>query len=363
MSDASFMPDWLSKPGDTLAHLMVRQSLSPSKLAGLLDRDVTFIRGVLAGIAQIDRELAGRLSRSVGGTAAFWSNRQQKYEAALSRAANAIPKEKAAAWLETFSSSDIQLHKKALSRTDAIKTYLSFFGVTDPVEWEQRYTDFVGVAFRSSSASQPKLGALAAWVRRGEIEASLVHCATWNPELLKSRLHEIRALTRVKSPAYFVPRLKEICASAGVAIVFVRTPPGCLASGAARFISPEKALIIVSFRHLSDDQFWFTFFHEVGHLLLHGKSKTFVDTNGDSKGQREAEANTFAAGVLIPVHRFDQLSRLRARTDDVVRFAVSLGICPGIIVGQLQHHNLIGPNQLNFLKRRYKWEEIEKAFD
>jgi HTH-type transcriptional regulator/antitoxin HigA len=362
MHKTSFAPDWFSKPGDTLAELMARQSLSPAKLAGALRRDVKVVRGVLAGVAKIDEDLATRLARCVGGTATFWKNRQQKYEAALTRVAERISNEKAAAWLERLSVDDLRLHSKRLSQADSIKACLSFFNVTNPGEWERRYTDFVGVAFRQSPSFKPKLGALAAWVRQGEIEASLVHCARWNPSLLREQLGEIRSSTRLKSPKTFVPRLKKICASVGIAIVFVRTPPGCSVSGAARFVSPDKALIIISFRHLSDDQFWFTFFHEVGHLLLHGPSNTFVDS-GDDKGAKESEANNFAAGLLIPADRLDELLRLRARTEDIVRFAVSLGICPGIVVGQLQHHSIIGPRQLNFLKRRYKWEEIEKAFD
>ena len=42
-------------------------------------------------------------------------------------------------------------------------------------------------------------------------------------------------------------------------------------SGATRWLTPEKALIQLSLRHKSDDQLWFTFFHETGHVLLHGK--------------------------------------------------------------------------------------------
>jgi Zn-dependent peptidase ImmA (M78 family) len=113
---------------------------------------------------------------------------------------------------------------------------------------------------------------------------------------------------------------------------------------------------------LSDDHFWFTFFHEIGHLILHGKWSTFVDVEATSTSDKEIEANTFAAGVLVPGDRHDELVDLRARTENVVRFAISVGVGPGIIVGQLQHLGLIGRHQLNFLKRRYDWDQITSAF-
>ena len=97
-------------------------------------------------------------------------------------------------------------------------------------------------------------------------------------------LPTIRRLTREKDPGQFIPRLKEACAARGVAVAIVRGPNGWRASGAARFLSPTKALIQLSFRYLSDDQFWFTFFHEAGHLLLHGKDLLFLEVANSLPG-------------------------------------------------------------------------------
>ena len=121
-------------------------------------------------------------------------------------------------------------------------------------------------------------------------------------------------------------------------------------------------MIVLSFRHLSDDQFWFSFFHEIGHLLLHGDRSTFVD--GDAAAditEKEKEANAFSESLLVPQDRQEELASLRTRARDVIKFAVSVGISPGIVVGQMQYRRMIGPQQLNFLKRRYGWDEILAA--
>lgn len=120
-------------------------------------------------------------------------------------------------------------------------------------------------------------------------------------------------------------------------------------------------MVILSFRYLSDDHFWFTFFHELGHLLLHKSSLTFVDGEPGISGDVEAEANAFAANVLIPQDRVDELMDLAPRSKPIMRFAYSVGVSSGIVVGQLQHRNVINPSQMNGLKRRFSWQQITVA--
>jgi Zn-dependent peptidase ImmA (M78 family) len=171
----------------------------------------------------------------------------------------------------------------------------------------------------------------------------------------------MRVLTKATNLSYVIPRLRALCAEVGIAIVFLRAPAGCSASGATRFLSSTKAMMVLSFRYLSDDQFWFSFFHEIGHLLLHGDRSTFVDGDAAEMTEKEKEANAFSESLLVPPERHEELARLRPRARDVMKFAVSVGISSGIVVGQMQHRRMIGPQQLNFLKRRYGWEEIQAA--
>ena len=113
--------------------------------------------------------------------------------------------------------------------------------------------------------------------------------------------------------------------------------------------------MLLSFRYLSDDHFWFTFFHEAGHLLLHGKNALFLEGDNIASTKEEQEANEFAAGILIPTEFQAALLSLPVDGRDVIKFARLVGVSPGIVVGQLQHLGRIKPNQLNSLKRRYSW--------
>lgn len=365
MVDLPFQPDWFSRPGDTILTLMEQQELTPETLAQRLGCTRATIRGLLTGAVAIDQSLALNLARHVGGTPKFWEVRQAKYVASLARVADAIPNQDREDWVRQFPHGDIVKFgwlERSASSAELARTYLAYFGVNSPEEWRARYANFLqNAAFRTSPTFVSKTGALSVWLRQGEIESKEVDCGRWNAGRLRSSLTQLRHLTKSKNPAYFLPRLRKICAQSGVAVVFVPAPTGCRASGATKFITSGKAMVMLSFRYLSDDHFWFTFFHELGHLLLHGASKTFVDGKAGGLDQLEVEANNFSAETLVGRDFREQLLDLRPRTEQIVRFAYRIGVSPGVVVGQLQHNGVIKPSQMNFLKRRFDWGQIRAA--
>jgi len=240
---------------------------------------------------------------------------------------------------------------------EEIAACLRFFGVTNVSAWRRTYADVQKiVAFRTSRSFESRPAAVAAWLRQGEIVGEAIKCGSWNAKRFEESLMQIRSLSRQKDPERFIPDLQRHCASAGVALAIVRAPNGCRASGATRFISENKALLLLSFRYRSDDQFWFSFFHEAGHLVLHGEKGFFLEGMEGAGSSEEQEANQFAEGILIPIEFRNQALNLPLSHRDVLRFARRLGISPGILVGQLQHYGRIGQDQLNGLKRRFTWE-------
>src|SRR5207248_634028 len=137
---------------------------------------------------------------------------------------------------------------------------LRFFGVPSLDSWHSVYHEALHpVAFRTSSTFESQPGAIAAWLRQGEHEAASIRCERWDPDKFKEQLQVIRGLTRERNPQVFLPELRRLCAECGVAVVVLRAPKKCRASGASRFLSPGRPLLMLSFRYLSDDHLWFTF--------------------------------------------------------------------------------------------------------
>ena len=148
--------------------------------------------------------------------------------------------------------------------------------------------------------------------------------------------------------------MQDYCREAGVAVVFVRELPGTHVSGATRWLSSDKAMIILSLRHKQNDHFWFSFFHEAGHILHHRKRDIFIDIEGASPySHEEKEANDFASDFLIPKEKYENFIKTldKISKESVLKFANKIEIAPGIIVGRLQHEGKLPFTHLNKLKR------------
>ena len=108
----------------------------------------------------------------------------------------------------------------------------------------------------------------------------------------------------------------------------------------------------------SNDTFWFSFFHEVGHVLKH-QSRRAVYLDDASSGDHttspdELEANRFASDVLMPPELVSELNQLALTEASVKAWAAQVGLHPGIVVGQLQHRKrLPWAHPLTKLKARY----------
>ena len=199
---------------------------------------------------------------------------------------------------------------------------------------------------------------MAAWLRQGEQQAQGLRCAPYEPRRFRRLLGEIRGLTS-RPPDVFQLELVRLCAESGVAVVFVPELPKLRISGAARWISPRKALIQLSLRYKTNDHLWFSFFHEAGHVLLHGKRSVFIDDGKGSDGE-EAEANTFAANLLVPPAIYGRLIATRPPSEPAVfQASKEAGVAPGIIVGRLQHDGLLRYDQMNHLKERFTWVPVK----
>jgi addiction module HigA family antidote len=357
-----YSPDYAVPPGETLLEVLEKLGMSQAELAERIGRPKKTVNEIVKGKAAITPETALQFERAFRIPASFWNNLQRNYEAAVARLEERERLEQHLSWLRRIpvramvERGWIRLFK---DKVDQLQEVLAFFGVASPEQWDEIWAN-TSVAFRMSTGFKSDPGAVAAWLRQGELEAHEIECAPFDKAQFLSVLTEIRALT-VEPPEVFQPELIARCATAGVAIAFVPQIRGARVSGATRWISPEKALLQASLRYKSDDQLWFTFFHESAHILLHGKRRIFLegDTSSGSKAEEE-QASSFAADFLIPPDELDRLlEEGRPSMQMIQEFAEQIGIAPGIVVGRLQHDGVLPYSHCNALKRRFKWATEE----
>jgi HTH-type transcriptional regulator/antitoxin HigA len=349
-----FRPDYAIPPGETLRDRLAEMNLSQAELAARAGLSAKHVNQIMQGIAPITLETAIVFERVTGIPASAWNRREADYREALLRAKPRVLSTEDKAWLASLPVKELQKRNRLPTepkKERLFESVLSFFGVADRDAWERIWRGPVA-SFRRSDAYRSDPGAVIAWLRIAQLDVQHVVAKPYAAPIFRKVLQNIRRLTGQGD----VNKIVEMCAAAGVVVVFVPEVPGCRISGATWWASPGRAVIALSDRYKKDDRFWFSFFHEAAHVLLHSKRETFVDDGGEDD-MLEREADRFAADHLIPAEHAPRLATLTT-SEAVVAFAAELGVAPGIVVGRLQHDGLWAWNRGNGLKRGLRIVEV-----
>lgn len=360
--NTTFEPNFAVPPGETLAETLEALGMTQAELAERMGRPLKTINEIVAGKAMVTADTALQLEKVLGVAASFWTNHERLYRDTLARRRETAELEQQLGWLKTMPVNDlirIGWVAKAENPVGQLRAVLGFFGVAGVEEWHALWESPEAVYRQSpvfAANVAANVAATAAWLRRGELDARKLDCAPFDAGTFTAVLKELRGQTTA-GPAKFVPALREQCARAGVAVAIVPPLPGVRAYGATRWLQSSKALIQLSLRGKTDDHLWFTFFHEAGHVLKHGKRAVFVE-DGDEKTMardpREAEADAFAQEWLIPTDDYQRFCDLGDFSLAAIRrFAARLSLAPGIVAGRLQHDRKLAFSRGNQLKRKF----------
>jgi HTH-type transcriptional regulator/antitoxin HigA len=354
MADIAFRPNWASPPGETIRAVLHAKGVGIDVFRLEIGLDESQTANLLAGVLPVTPVIARSLAKSVGSTAHFWLERQRQYQDSLEELAAAAPG--LVEWSATFPVKKMIESgwlPKPYAKSDVAFELLDYFDIGSVGEWRKKYPVRLGLAkFRTSEAFQNDIPTTLAWIRRGELLAEDIECAKWDRESFSTSLRELKPLSKIEDPKKFLPVLQRECASYGVAVIVSRSIPGCAASGATLMLSEHKALLLLSARFLSDDQFWFSFFHEAGHLVLHG-DEPHIEHEGALTPKQEAEANRFAEKIILEPGGEAILKAIRVSPFSIARLARQCNVSAGVIVGQLQHQERISPKLFNRFKTRY----------
>jgi HTH-type transcriptional regulator/antitoxin HigA len=353
-----YVPTDVSIPGETLREILNERSISQADLASRMGRPQKTISEIMNGKASITPETALELELVLGVQAEFWIARERDYRTYIARREQEECFQKEAAWARRFPIKKMIEYGWIPKHADAsslVRNLLEFFGVASSRQWQKKFSSYE-IEFRKSAAFDTDPYSLSAWLRAGISAAEKQKTDPYDRNAFVNALQAARNLI-TKSPEEFCPALMDLFSRAGVAIVFVPELPKSRASGATMWLSPDKALIQLSLRYKTDDHLWFTFFHEAAHVMLHNKKSIFLETE-KHLGEQEKEANDWAANFLIPHKEYERFISADSFAKAEIRaFAAKLGLSPGIVVGRLQHDNMLDFACCNDLKRRLVWAE------
>jgi HTH-type transcriptional regulator / antitoxin HigA len=338
-------------PGATLLEHIEIWDMTQKELSLRLGMSTKHLNEIIKGKSPITIETALKLESVLGLPASFWIGLENSYQEAITRLDQLTINEKEKEIAKSINYAEIARLgwvSKTKSILSKIANLRSFFGIANLTY----IPDTIPVAFRRSSAYASSDYALATWLRKGELIAQEIQTDRYLKSKLKKALPELRKLT-LKPHKEAIEALTHLFADCGIALTIVPHISQTHVNGAIKWINPDKIMLQLSLKGRYSDIFWFSLFHEIGHIYFgHNKKGTFIDIP-DVNSEIEIEADDFAKNILIPQAEYSSFIASSQFTEqNIEEFAQIIGTNQGIIVGRLMHDKLITFNQLHHLREK-----------
>jgi HTH-type transcriptional regulator/antitoxin HigA len=341
-----YFPQIAFHPGETLEEKLEELGMGPKEFAVRTGKPEKTIIAIIKGNSSITAEMAVQFEHVLKIPAHFWLNMQRTYDEFIAREEREKVLADSIGWAKLFPLKEM-IKKGWLPQNNSIETMtselLAFFSISNHGAWEDYYLkQQLKVAFRISLSHTKEPYAISAWLRKGDLQAAELTATDYNEKNFKDSLPDIKSVM-AKHPADFSKKLQSICLAAGVKVVYTTCLPKAPIAGSTRWLN-DTPLIQLSGRYKRNDSFWFTFFHEAGHIILHGKKDIFLEkiVYSDIDKKKEEEADNFAVKwTLTKEEEQEIIDSAPLSESDIKSFAKKFNTHPAIIVGRLQHDKLI----------------------
>ncbi|WP_299428151.1 HigA family addiction module antitoxin [uncultured Meiothermus sp.] len=356
MTEAALQSDLAIPPGEYISEVLEEYGMSQAELARRMGRPAQAVNEIVKGDKAITPDTALQLEKALGLPAALWLGLESQYQLTKARQTEGADSMLEVGLVDEFPYREmvkLRWVTPARKPADKVLALRGYLGVSSLGSVQNVHA--YNLAFRKKGKASPY--AVAAWLRHAELEAIKTPTAPFSLGRLKALLPEIRALTALE-PEVFLPKLYDLLASCGVALVIQPHLPKTYAHGAVFWVG-DKAVLVVTIRGKWADIFWFTLFHEIGHLVLHGKKSILEEDNSDDPEftRLEEEANCFSRNTLIAPGDYESFIWKNSFTyADVSTFARHIGVHAGIVVGRLQYDKHLPPTHLHSLRQQYIWK-------
>jgi HTH-type transcriptional regulator/antitoxin HigA len=328
------IPDYTVTTGDFITEWMDDNGINAAELARRLGATRKHVSELLSGKAPLSHPLALAFERVTGVPARIWNQYESGYRTDLARHDETGELDRQYERAKTFPLKYLRqwghITAAATDRAGTVRQLLAVLGVASFAAFDDTWSHG-NVAYRRAAVGRDDTPALATWLALAERHHDGLRVVSpFDRAGLESLLPRLRTLTAA-DPNTAIGEAVTCLHDAGVMVCFIPAVPGLDIDGATRWVN-RRPVIQLSLRGKTDDQFWFTLFHELGHVLLHGDKDLYLL---GAQTEAETQANAFATEMLIPAAYLDRLPR-RRDIGAVEALARELGIGPSLVLGQAQ---------------------------
>lgn len=336
-------------PGATIKEQLEDRGMTQKEFAARMNMSEKHISRLINGEVQLTPEMAYRLEMVLGMAARFWSNLEANYREELVKveAENDMDEEKELA--KKFPYTEMAKNGWVPETRSSVERVINLRKHFEVVRLQQlsNVKLLPGIACRRASITEKADYALLVWAQKAKLEARKSKTKPIDIQGLIAKVEVIRAMTTMNQ-ADFCVRLTEILSDCGISLVFLPHIGGSFLQGAT-FYDKNKIVMGLTVRGKDADIFWFSLFHELGHVVLGHLNQEEGTDEADEK-----DADIFAQDKLIPKSEFSAfVSKHNFSRASITSFAEQIGIAAGIVVGRLQKDGYIDFRTCNDLKVKY----------
>ena len=342
-------------PGYYIKEAIDESGLSQEDFARRLATTPKNLSVLVRGEQSLSVEMARKLSRMFTTSISYWLNLQQKYDELIAEfnSDEELKQEK-----EVFKYLEYNYFQKNFNLPvlkgkvdEQIASVRSFFGVATLSVLKNKD---LAVSFRSASEDMTTANIIRAnvMVQIAINEALKRETQRFIKKKFQSAVSNVLTLT--DNLEVNLPEIINEFQKCGVNLVVLPNLSGSKINGATKRIG-DHVLLMVNNRGINEDTFWFSLFHEIGHIINGDYGISSEDREGDS----ETEADSFAADMLIPNEKYTQFIAENEcfRKEAILEFAASIQRDPGIVLGRLEKDGYVDYNdwKLKSLHKKYRF--------
>ncbi len=352
--------DLIIHPGETIAEVIEKRGITQSELASRTGVSPAYVSNVIAGKKGISSKFAMGLEYALGVPKSFWINLQANYEAELLE----MNEEKTISKQEREARADLQEVVRYLRRRGKLPVYEKMDASILSLRKALQISSIANLkeilpmgAFRmASTAVNPYV--LGAWLRLCQMAANSKYILNKFDDKRIVELSDEIKFIMCKNEENFQNDLKVVMGKYGIDFSIVKNFRGVPVQGYICQKDEGLYQMALTIRGTFADIFWFSLFHELGHIINGdvGKTVKFIDDGCDT--DKERAADSFARNMLLAPESYESFIQSGDFSIDAIcRYARSQNVMPYIVIGRLQKEKYLDYSMYSGYKLRYKWKE------
>ncbi|MGL5798098.1 MAG: HigA family addiction module antitoxin [Cetobacterium sp.] len=346
-------------PGVTIKDELDFLGMTQSEFSERMGFSEKHISKIINGEAVITPETAIKLEMVLGIPSSVWNNLESEYREQLFRIEELESLSEEVEYIASFPVKEIlkkrwiTLPKKYLD-SELVIAFRKYFGVANMKSLQNVEKQVLSLSYRRNDEKEFCIFSMLTWIKQGQLLFRDIELDSFNESLLKQNIDKIKKLSQNNNENTII-EIKNLLKNCGIGLIILDHLPKTYVSGVTKWMG-DKVMVIISSKGKKLDVFWFNLFHELGHILKHGKKKIYINDELETgNSSQEIEADEFSKNSLIPLKEYKKIIQnmkdLNLTQEYLLKKSKELEIHPSIIVGRLQHDKLI-PYNSKFSKLR-----------